>query len=356
MKKQLLWITLASMSACGEEKRGPTWAPPEDAIFAAVEEEGALAALDGASGALLAKVDLSQEHVKFDVHNVQAAPDRKTVWLTAMPAEGGEHAAHGGGALAEQLIGVDVGSLAVRDRIELGTGLHAAHVVVAGTTAYVTAFDADAVVVVDLAAKRVTGRIALPAGTGPHGARLTPDAKLLVVAGMKTGALVIVDITSGKVDSYPMPGRAVQAAVLPAGDRAFVSVYDTRQIASIDLATREIKLIDLPAGAAGPVQIYPAPDGRGLWVADQGMLDGQAAGDKLYRIDPASSSVTLTARVNQAPHGVVVNEDGSKAWTTTLVDGTAQSVDTRTGAVLSTSNVGTKPNGISCLHASGAMP
>ncbi len=344
---------VAAVAACGE---GARWTPPEDAIFAAVEEDGSLAVLDGASGKLVATLDLSQDGMKFDVHNVQAAPDRQTVWLTAMPAEEGGHDAHAGGALSEQLIGVDVARLAVRDRISLGEGLHAAHVVVASTTAYVTAFDADAVLVVDLAAKRVTSRIALPAATGPHGARLTPDGRELVVAGMKSGSLVVVDVASARVDSYPLPGRAVQAAVLPSGGRAFVSIYDTRQLASIDLGSRAISLIDLPAGAAGPVQIYPSPDSSTLWVADQGMLEGQPAGDKLYGIDVASATVRTTVRVNQAPHGVVVNEDGSKVWTTTLVDGTVQSVDTRTGVVLSMSPVGTKPNGISCLHRAGVMP
>lgn len=356
MRTILLLTPIALLAACGEEPRSQRWTPPEDTIFVAVEEDGTLAALDGASGKLVATLDLSQDGMKFDVHNVQAAPDRQTVWLTAMPAEEGGHEAHTGGSPSEQLIGVDVATFAVRDRIELGDGLHAAHVVVSSTTAYVTAYDADAVLVIDLAAKRAVSRIALPAGTGPHGARLTPDGKALVVAGMKTGALVVIDLPSTRVDSYVLPGRAVQTAVLPGGARAFVSIYDTRQVASIDLVTRAITFIDLPAGAAGPVQIYPSPDASALWVADQGMLEGQPAGDKLYRIDITSATVAASVRVNHAPHGVVVNEEGSKVWTTTLVEGTVQSVDARTGEVLSTSSVGTKPNGISCLHRSGVMP
>jgi DNA-binding beta-propeller fold protein YncE len=44
------------------------------------------------------------------------------------------------------------------------------------------------------------------------------------------------------------------------------------------------------------------------------------------------------------------------AWTTTLVNGTVQAVDTATGSVLSTARVGNKPNGISCVHEGGVMP
>lgn len=65
-------------------------------IFAAVEDDGTLTVLDGDTGALLRKVDLSiaahEAPVRVTAHNVQAVPDGRAVWGTVMPsAEGGEH-------------------------------------------------------------------------------------------------------------------------------------------------------------------------------------------------------------------------------------------------------------------------
>jgi DNA-binding beta-propeller fold protein YncE len=249
------WFLGFSGSLSAEKRLNPV------TLRGSVEDDGTLAVLDGENGKLLRTIDLSQvahgETNKVAVHNVQAAPDGRTVWLTAMPnAEGGGH----GADMPEELIGVDTTTYEVTSRIELGTGLHAAHVVISGSTGFVTANETDAVVVVDLAAKSVSRTIALPEGTGPHGARLTPNGQTLVVAGMGDGAIVLVDVASGDVTRHELPGRAVQTAVLPNGSAAFATIYDTRQVARLDLSSHVVTLYDLPSTSVGPVQLYPTPD------------------------------------------------------------------------------------------------
>lgn len=353
----LLVIALGTLIAsCASTGKAPTRSSREDTIYVAVEEDGTLAELDGTTGALIRTIDLSdQAHgstVRFDVHNAQGAPDGRTVWVTVMPTADGAHASSA--PMPEQLIGVDTVTSKVRDRIELGEDLHVAHVVVAAKQAYVTAYDADSVLVVDLAAKTVVRTIRLPAGTKPHGARLTADGRTLIVAGMGDGSMHVIDTEASTVKSYDLPGRAVQAAVLPDGSAAFVTIYDTRQIAKLDLVSKQLSIFDLPEGAAGPVQIYPTPAAR-LWIADQGMIDGDPAGDKLYLMNAASGAIEREVPVSPAPHGVVVSPDGT-VWTTTLVEGTVQAIDGETGEVLSTTSVGNKPNGITCIHTGGVMP
>lgn len=349
---------LVALAGCStnEAKPGAPLAPLEAHIFAAVEADGTLAVIGGDDGALLRVVDLSRtahgETVGVAVHNVQAAPDGRTVWLTAMPLdEGGSH-----GDMAEELIGVDVATLEVISRIELGTGLHAAHVVIWGDVGYVTANEGDSVLVVDLVGQSVSATIPLPEGTGPHGARLTPDGQTLVVAGMGDGAMFLIDVASGDLTRFDLPGRAVQTAVLPDGSAAFATIYDTRQIARLDLSSQLVTLYDLPAGSAGPLQLYPSPDSATVWIADQGMLDGDATGESLIAMDALTGEVHHVVTVDPGPHGVVVNEDGTRVWTTTLVNGTVQAVDTSTGAIVSTTSVGSQPNGISCVHQGGVMP
>jgi YVTN family beta-propeller protein len=127
-------------------------------------------------------------------------------------------------------------------------------------------------------------------------------------------------------------------------------------VARIDLASGSLSLFDLPPDSAGPVQIYPTPDGTHLWVADQGNLESRPAGNHLYRVRASDGATDLVATVGMAPHGVVVNENGTVVFATMLVDGTVQAVDANTGAVLRTTPVGQQPNGVTCAHEGGGMP
>jgi YVTN family beta-propeller protein len=320
-------------------------------IVAAVEKEGALVVIDEATGDVTHRVDLTAGSMRYAVHNVQATPDGRTAWATAMPAMEGGH-----GGMAEELVGVDLDEGSILRRIELGEDLHVAHVVIAGQRAFVTAYEADQVLFVDLAAGRVERRVALPPGTGPHGARLTPDGARLVVAGMDDGSIQVVDTATGEVDAHDLPGMAVQTAILPDGSAAFATLYDTRQVARLDLATGELRIFVLPADSAGPVQIYPHPDGGSVWVADQGVLQGRPTGHTLFRLDARTGELLDRVEVGQGPHGVVVPPDGRSVWTTLLVDGAVQRVDVAAHRVSATVPVGEAPNGISCSHEGGAAP
>ncbi len=359
------WL-LAWVIACGSDDApavGPFDGPPaERQVFVAVEGEGKIAAVEASSGAVRRSIDVSStrashgcaggsERLAYDVHNVQGSADGKSVWVTAPPSG---HT-HGGGA--DELIAVDATTLQVTARIPLGEGVHASHVVLDGSTAFVTAYEVDAVLVVDTAARKVARSIALPPGTKPHGLRLTSDRKTLVIAGMgKKGSVVLADAETGATTSLALPGRAVQTATLPDGSAALVTVFDTKQVARVDLATREVRLFDMPAGSVGPVQLYPTPDGRYVWVADQGVLDGRPAGDRVVRMSAATGATDLSVKVAAGPHGVVMNKMGDRLFVTTLVGGTLDAVDAASGAVLWSTAVGAKPNGVTCLHAMGASP
>ncbi|MCC6751457.1 MAG: YncE family protein [Deltaproteobacteria bacterium] len=329
-------------------------------IFVAVEDQGQVAAVEANSGKLLGKASLqytSQDGhpVGVLVHNVQGAPDGRLVWATGnMNHGGGGHTGHENEP--DQLVGIDPTTYAVKKRIPLGVMAHLAHVVLGNGKAYVTATEANVVFEVDLAAGSILRKFALPAKTGPHGARLTPDGKQLVVAGMTDGSIQLVDLADGKVTTVDVDGIAVQAAVLPDGSAAFVTLFDKKQVARLDLKTRELKTFDLPSGAVGPLQLYPTADSKQLWVADQGVLNGAPTGDSLYRLNATTGAVELTAKVGKGPHGVVVEEHGSRVWITNMVDSTLQSVDATSGKVLSTVEVGPNPNGVTCLHPTGAMP
>jgi len=173
---------------------------------------------------------------------------------------------------------------------------------------------------------------------------------------MGDGSLLLIDTARDSVTRYALPGRAVQTAILPDGSAALATIYDTRQVAHLNLLSQAMVLFNLPTTSAGPVQLYPSPDSRSVWVADQGMLGNDPAGRSLIEIDARTGELRHTVSVDPAPHGVVMNAEGTKAWTTTLVNGSVQAIDTVAGVVLSTTAVGNKPNGISCRHVEGVMP
>ncbi len=351
-------LLVAGLLACSaaDEPAAPGLHGP--LVFAAVEGDGVVAVVDGA-GELLARIDLASDvdgmPIAYFPHNVQGAPDGQMVWATAHP---GGHAGMGSMPMQpDQLIGIDVARLSVVRRIPLGVGAHAAHVVIDGGTAWVTAWGLDALLEIDLAAARVVRTVALPVGAGPHGTRLAPDGSRLFVAGMGIeGALLVVDAASGSVERHPLPAPAVQVAVLPDGSAAFATLAATAQVARLDRGTSALTLLDLPPGAAGPAQIYPSPAGDSVWVAEQGVLLPGAAGHRAWEIDAGSGALLRTVELAEGPHGIVVEHGGARAWTTSAAAGLVQSFDTATGTVGSSTFVGSGPNGITCVHPGGAMP
>ena len=69
------------------------------------------------------------------------------------------------------------------------------------------------------------------------------------------------------------------------GKYALASVYDAKSLAVYDIASKKLSYVDLPKEAKGPVQIYPSPDSKYVYVADQGYYFNQPNSDLVYKID-----------------------------------------------------------------------
>jgi YVTN family beta-propeller protein len=240
--------------------------------------------------------------------------------------------------------------------VELGTDLHVAHIVLdpESTRAYVMANEASLVVEIDALEHTVLRSIDLGADKGPHGARYCRDK--LYVANMTGKSLGIVHPDMEMVEDVPLGGVAVQTACTPDGRFVFVSLYDTKEVVRYEIATGALTRIALPPESQGPVQLYPSPDSKLVWVCDQGILDGRPASNELFRIAVDAATVTGTVRVGQGAHGVVVSDDGALAYVTNVADATVSVVDTAALSTIATIPVGDKPNGISHWHGSGGMP
>lgn len=326
--------------------------PDEDSalwegVVVALQSDAALGFISP-DGALLGTLDLAEERM---VHNVQVTPDGRTALATAMvPMDGPSVNA------PDEMIVVDLASRTLLRRCPLDYGAGAAHVVTDGETAWITAYDQDRVLVVDIGACEVVARWPLPPGTRPHGIRAASDGSAFYVAGLGDGSLHRVAAGSGEVTSWALPGLAVQVAVLPDGSAVLATLNDTKQVARLDLRTDALDVFDLPVGAMGPAQLYPTPDSASVWVADQGALDGSMPGHELFRMDATTGEVDARVMVSEAPHGVVVSADGATVWTSTLGMATVDQVDARSLVTVSSTVLGGGPNGISLVGPKGAPP
>lgn len=344
----------------------PSVQGPSEKLYVAVEGENRVAVLDSQTRSILGSIDLSEQagdviHA-FSPHNVQVAPDGKSVWVTANRAHGEEHEENGmnmGEEAPDQVIVIDPRTDRIIRRIPVGAGVHLAHVVVTkdGSFAYATAQEKGMIYKIDARSFGIAGEIAAPTGSEPHGLRISPDDSAAYVALLRGRALGILDLRTDALATVPLDGNAVQTGVTPDGQRVIVSLYDAKRIAVVDATTRAVSSIALPEGAKGPIQMYPTPDGRFVYVADQGYYFDQPTGNRLYKIDLSTRSVVKEIPLGDAPHGVVVSPDGKTVYVTNLLSGDVSFVDTASDAEIARIPVGAMPNGVSLWsRSSGGTP
>lgn len=347
-------------------------------IYVALEGEGKVAIIDSARREVLAAIDLSDQLeplIGYMAHNVQVAPNGKSVWVTANAmnkmAMDGSHSEEGADSghnmekmmgmteMIDQVIVIDPLTDKIIRRIPIAKDSHLAHVALSpdGKKAYVTAQEKGFVYTINVQTFEIEKTIDLGEQSGPHGLRISPDGTKKFIALLDGKALAIVDTLTNKVQKHLFDSGAVQTAVTPDGRFVFVSLYAARQVARLDVSTREIEKINLPAEAKGPVQLYPAPDSRFIYIADQGYYFGQPIGNKVYKIGVESGIVEKVIAAGTAPHGVVVDSAGEFAYVTNLLSDDVSIIDVKTNKEIGRIPVGDMPNGISIWHAlNGGTP
>lgn len=340
-------------------------------LYVALEDDGAIAVIDTKDNSLLGKIDLTEKNgemeVGYSAHNVQVAPDGKSVWVTANFMGLGGHEEENDTteneeteeAFSDQVIIIDPQKDYIVKRIDIGADQHLAHIVVTkdGKTAFATAQEPGLVYKINGVTYEVEKTIPLAKDAQPHGLRLSADDTKAFVALIGGKGIGVVDTRTNEVKTVPLSGSAVQTAVIPNTNYIAASVYDTKQIAFYDTVTGEVSYVDLPAESEGAIQSYATPDGRYLYIADQGYYFGKPTSDYVYVIDVQGKQVVGKIQAGVAPHGVVVSPDGKRAYITNLLSDDISVIDTATDKELTKIKVGKMPNGISLWsHQSGGTP
>lgn len=359
-------LAMVATAGCAQDTQtGPVVTAPSK-VYVADETGGTVSVINPATRERVGVVDLSETvagvTTRFAPHNVQAAPDGRSVWVTAAPHATGHGSSHGSshgmgqtGSAPEQVVVIDPNTDTIQARIAVGAGLHLAHIVLdAGSRyAYVSANEANAVLRIDTTTRTVVQRYELGDNRGPHGMRFCGDS--LYVANMQGNSLSVIDPATGAVREITVGGMAVQVACVLNGRYVFASLYDTREVVRLEVGTATLTRIALPTDSQGPVQLYATPAGR-VFVCDQGALLDRPVSNKLYEIDATTATVTATIEVGRGAHGVVLSHDAQTAFVTNTNDNSVSMVDLASRRSVATITVGEGPNGVSLWRAAGGMP
>ena len=128
----------------------------------------------------------------------------------------------------------------------------------------------------------------------------------------------------------------------PDGTRVYISLRDENSVAIVDTTSRT--KIGTVAVGRGPIQVHATPDGRSVYVANQGS-DAEPA-DTVSVIEVATGRVIDTIRTGRGAHGVAVSNNGSLVFITNIVEGTVSVIDASTRALVAAFRVGQGPNGV----------
>ena len=116
--------------SCDNNKKSSTTQTAK--VYVANEEGGSVSVIDLEDSLKNTSIDISDSGKMFMAHNVQVAPDGKTVWVTAVPMDS---------TAINQLVVIDINTGTIKNRVQLGKDLHVAHVVLDNESKYVFVTD-----------------------------------------------------------------------------------------------------------------------------------------------------------------------------------------------------------------------
>lgn len=232
----------------------------------------------------------------------------------------------------------------------------------------VTQQDLNVVTLTDLAASRRT----VPAGADPGDVVFTSSGSKAYVSAFNAGTITVVDVASGSaISTFSVASNAYRLALSPDDSRLFVTSTDGR-VYVVNTATQGATPIALGGSLQGAILdpagrfLYVTSTGGGLWKIDASTLQIDASkfvggvlqdigvspnGAELYVADESGSvkildATTLAARSQIAAtgaFGLAVSRDGAQLYVTSPTSGAVFIVDIASRAVMKTLAVGGVP-------------
>ena len=154
---------------------------------------------------------------------------------------------------------------------------------------------------VDVAARKVLGRLPLPRRRGqPQDVRLSPDGKVFYVADMRAHGVYLIDGESFTVLDFLPTGKGAHGLNVSRDSKVlYVSNRGEGSISVIDFVTRKVvQKWRFPSGGS-PDMGGLSVDGKVLWL-------GGRYHHEVYAIDTTTGRLLARIKVGKGPHGVCI--------------------------------------------------
>jgi len=236
-------------------------------------------------------------------HEVIASPDGRFAYVPIY----GDSGVGLPGSDGRNLVVVDIAARKVVGRVDFGHGVrpHCALIGPRDGLLYITTELDNAITIIDRRALKVVGQI--PTGKPEsHMLAITRDGHYGFTTNVGSGSVSVLDMEARKTLAVIDVAPAIQRITLSADDRlAFTSDQTKPQLAVIDTATRKVKSwVPLPGIGYGTAA---TPDGRWLVIA---LRDTQ----KVAVVNLKTLQVERTLEVPANPQEVLIRPDGAAAY------------------------------------------
>ena len=309
----------------------------------AVAETGSVYTADE-RGRSISVIDLGTGQVKtvpirIAPHNVQISRDGRLLLAVGMVGgkAGQTEMAKGANMDRGRLLVFDAVSLDAQSAANIEIGGEPAHVIVdpAGKLAYASNAYDNTLSVVDQSQRKVVTEIRT--GKHPHGLRMSPDGREIYLANTGDDTVSVIDVEAAKeVARIPVGQAPAQVGFTPDGRRVYASSTVDDSVAVVDTKQRQ-RIKTIPVGRK-PIQVFATPNGRYVYVDNEGTKENP--GNRASVIEVATDKVVATVVTGRGAHGVVVSDDGSRAFIANTADGTVSEIDTATQRLVRSFKVG----------------
>jgi YVTN family beta-propeller protein len=197
----------------------------------------------------------------------------------------------------------------------------------------------NTVSIVDLRARKKIGEISLGEYRRPHGIALDAATGRLAVSCERPDRLLILDPASRKImRTYDTKGKTSHMVAFGPGAKwAYVSNSGSGNVAAIELASGEVRLIPTGARPEGSVL---AKDGRHLYVANR-------EGRSVSIIDTAANAQVGDIPTGNGPVRIALTPDGKTLVYALIHDRKVEMADVATRKVIGEVALGGRPVSLS---------
>jgi serine/threonine-protein kinase len=183
---------------------------------------------------------------------------------------------------------------------------------------------------------RLTTAATIGVGAGPCGMALSRDGRRGYVASATDGTLAVIDTAAARVIATITVGPgACQVVADPNNDsRVYIGNYQTNTITTVDPTSSSVMStlrLDTP-----PYGLAMMPYGSGLYTTAY-------RSNALTLVVPETGQTTATIPVGDYPYGLAITHDGHRAYVCNLKARTVSVVDTASHTVVASIGVGGKP-------------